>query len=63
MIHGLMKTLKDLQTTSTGTAKELADALLTDLTNRFTNIESSDVLAPATYLDPRFKKNGFDDRR
>lgn len=63
MIHGLMKTLKNLQTISTGTAKELAEALLTDLTNRFTGLEANDVLAPATYLDPRFKKNGFDDRR
>lgn len=33
--------------------------MLNNLNSRYTNIESIQVLAQATYLDPRFKKNGF----
>lgn len=59
MIHGLMKTLKNLQTVSTGTAKELAEALLTDLTNRFTGLETNDVLAPQHIWIPVLRKMGL----
>ena len=40
-------------------ANELVDTLLVDLNARFGGNESNMILATATFLDPRFKKNAF----
>lgn len=63
LIHGLMKAIKNEQKTCTGAASDLANILLDEMTWRFTNLEKHGLLAPATFLDPRFKKNGYDDHR
>lgn len=58
--QGMLSALQKIRSTiSMPQAIELADTVLNSLTQRFSNLEEKSVLARATFLDPRFKKNGF----
>jgi zinc finger BED domain-containing protein 1 (E3 SUMO-protein ligase ZBED1) len=60
MSHGLITACEKIQTgLQTDTAKNLMKAVLEGLQKRFGSGESNLLLARATFLDPRFKKNGF----
>jgi len=60
LAHGLSSACTKIKATiTTQLANELVDTLLADLNARFGGSESNMVLAIATFLDPRFKKNAF----
>jgi hypothetical protein len=58
--RGLMFTVnKIIAKTSNDHAKQLGKAIVDDKSARFLNIEKNNVFSKPTFLDPRFKKNGF----
>ncbi|XP_011405235.1 PREDICTED: zinc finger BED domain-containing protein 1-like [Amphimedon queenslandica] len=54
---------KGLQRCSSNSNNKISEALCSQMSGRFLNMEANVLIASATLLDPRFKKIGFSDQR
>lgn len=60
IVQGLLSaTQKTSAAAATQLAKELSNTITEELNKRFGQCENNGILTQATFLDPRFKKNGF----
>ena len=60
LANGLLSACQRIkQTLNSKIAKEVMETLIQNINTRFANVENNPLLARATLLDPRFKRNGF----
>lgn len=60
MVSGIQRAINSPKITVTTTiGKELIESLDHKLTTRYGGVESTHILAAATFLDPRFRQKGF----